>query len=212
LLRAQVLAPTAIYNFPGATLETTPWPKWDTDPLEDEKRQAEAAGAFGNAIKAVQDAGYEVENVDELAERYHLKLKKREGGGAPGQPAARRPPAPADDEEDEDETEEDEEQPAAFGSRILASGASAAANQGFVEGQLHVDAVVEQATARAMPRLAALAKDVAREIEAASDYEDLRRRLRKLYAGTSPEQLNAIVQKAMMLAELSGRAAVLQDL
>lgn len=102
-LRWQALFPACAYNVTSATLEVTPWPEWDTEPPEDTKVEAEDQELFGKALKALQDAGFDVENVDDLAEKRGLKLKKRPEPVAPVPTPddSESPPAVADDAEQE---------------------------------------------------------------------------------------------------------------
>lgn len=76
-LRLQALFPACAYNVASTSLEVTPWPQWDTTPPQDTKVEAEDQKLFGEALKALQDAGFDVENTDELAEKRGMKLVKR---------------------------------------------------------------------------------------------------------------------------------------
>lgn len=76
-LRRQALFPAIAFNYAGTRIDVVPWPKWDTEPPEDDKTQADAAAAIGLAFKNFSDAGYDVENLDEVEERYGVKLVKR---------------------------------------------------------------------------------------------------------------------------------------
>lgn len=76
-LREQGLFPIAALNLASVSLEVMPWPHWDTDPPEDDLGNAQAALAFGQALVQIVKAGYDVDNIDEVAERYGLKLTKR---------------------------------------------------------------------------------------------------------------------------------------
>lgn len=75
-MREQGLYPIIAFN-QATLLESVPWPHWDVEPPEDSKANAEAAKSFGQALVEIDKAGYEVENIDDLAERYQLKLKKK---------------------------------------------------------------------------------------------------------------------------------------
>ena len=200
-LRRQGLYPLIGFNVAGAGIESIPWPKWNTDPPDDDDAQAKSKETFGKALVELGNAGYEVQNLDELQERYGLKLVKREpptppkpsvspneGNDAPTQTAHRRRP----------------------GLQLL-SGASAQENAGFLSGQLYADALVESAAAASKPTIDETIKAIREELDAAEDYEDLRKRLRARYEEMSPEELNSIVFAAMALADLAGRAAVQED-
>lgn len=75
-LRKQGLFPIAAFNLASVSIDVMPWPHWDTAPPEDDLGNAQAALAFGQALVQIVKAGYDVENIDEVAERYGLKLKR----------------------------------------------------------------------------------------------------------------------------------------
>lgn len=113
-LRRQGLLPIVAYNI-AASIDVIPWPKWDTAPAEDDGENAKAAKSFGEALVQFSKAGYEVENLDEVSERYGVKLKKLP---KPATPAPGEPPAPGDndpkpDAEEDDDAEDEESPPAA---------------------------------------------------------------------------------------------------
>lgn len=77
-LRWQALWPIVTFNVASVALAVVPWPCWDTSPPEDDIAHAEAIGELGNALAQLKTAGYEVEeqSLNELQERYGVKLKK----------------------------------------------------------------------------------------------------------------------------------------
>ncbi|MBA2689020.1 MAG: DUF935 family protein [Gemmatimonadaceae bacterium] len=77
-LRRQALFPIAAFNSSGIAIDVIPWPVWDTAPAADDMAEAAAAKTFGEALVQFDLAGYEIENIDDLAERYGVKLKRRE--------------------------------------------------------------------------------------------------------------------------------------
>lgn len=214
-LRKQGLYPAIAFNVAGVTYETTPWPKWDTEPAADTKAEAEDQKAFGEAVKAVQDAGYDVENIDELAEKHGLELVKRPTVTVPGAPPAAPNPAPStenDPPETDDDTEDDDEgKPTARASLRLLSGAATSANRGFTEGQVYIDALVAHAAELGVALLEPTLMRIERELEAADSYEDLKRRLRAAYEEIDAQALSDVVESVEVLGELAGRAAVNED-
>jgi phage gp29-like protein len=202
-LRRQGLFPIVGYNVAAVAVDVIPWPKWDTEPVQDDKAEAESKEAFGKALKAIGDAGYDVENVDDLAKRYGLELKKREvappvetgfpdGNPRPEQGAPRAPGTPN----------------AATKLRAFAE----AARTGLDDGQAYVERLVESAIEAAGPAgLDRVIAAVLEELEAAGDYEDLRQRLRTRYESLDTQELTDLLESVMVLAELAGRASVNQD-
>lgn len=215
-LRKQALYPAIAMNVAGVAFETVPWPEWDTEPPADTKAEAEDQKAFGEAVKAVQDAGFDVENIDELAEKHGLELKKREPPPtpAPGVPVPGQAPPANDpdegDEEDESDDTDDNRQAArhrGHGSRQL----SGAAPTGFTEGQVYIDALVAHAAELGVALLEPTLMRIEREIDAAESYEDLKRRLRAAYEEIDAQALSDTVESAMQMGELAGRVAVNED-
>jgi hypothetical protein len=80
-----------------------------------------------------------------------------------------------------------------------------------VSGQLYADAVADSATAAAVAQLESNAVAIARVIDEATSYEDLRERLRALDPELSADDLGELVYRAMALGELAGRRAVTED-
>ena len=196
VLREQVLPHVAVYNFPEGAAKVIPVPFWDTEPPEDIEGRARAQKTFGEALGAIRTGGYDVKNVDKIAEDYGLELEEREEPAiAPGvNPAPGAPPS---------------QQKPPQQRKKLASGDDA---DGAIEGQLYADALVERATTAGAKALRADLRVVLGAVEEADSYDDLRRRLREAYPGMDPEKLSGLVEKAMVLAELAGHHAVQQDL
>lgn len=76
-LREQGLFPAIGFNVQGVTIDVIPWPKWDTEPPEDDKAKADAVKSVADAFKSFSIAGYDVDNLEEIEERYGVKLVKR---------------------------------------------------------------------------------------------------------------------------------------
>lgn len=85
-------------------------------------------------------------------------------------------------------------------------------DEGFVNGQLYADELVDRGTIAAMDLNAELEKKIAAELEAATSYDDLRSRLLALFAAHDVEPAADLVFKTMVMAELAGRAAVNEDI
>lgn len=203
--RRQGLWPIAALNVPGATFESTPWPHWQTEPPEDATQRATGQKTFGEAVQAVEGAGYEIQNIDELGEKHGLKLKKVEKPQPPAPPGVPppTPPPPGDPPAD------NRHRPP-FAAR-LASGDALEGAQGFLDGQGYVSAVEEYAVAHARKALRPTLDAIAEQLDQASDFDDLRARLRALYTDLSPEELSELVYRAMALGEFAGRHATNQD-
>lgn len=202
-LRKQGLWPTVAYNYAGATYEITPWPHWDVDPPEDTKREAEDQESFGKALKAMQDAGFDVANVDELAEKHGLKVVKRkepEPVVPPGTPPGEEP----DDEDDSDDEEDDDEPDAENLSAVAASG--------YDNGRQYADRVHSRLKKRAAKELMTTIAAMVAECAKATDYRDAMRRITERYGRLAPPtKLAEYIDAAMTMAQLGGTLGVRED-
>lgn len=223
----------AEFNFGDRRL--APWPTYPVQPEEDKKALAEALKALAESIESLQTAGVPFD-LKELAERFTLKLEDvpegikgriyqyhltfgiftineiRERAGMPPVSWGNEKPEPALGAStgggDDGSAQNTTRQPKAF---ALASGARMQEAEGFVAGQLYADNLAEEATQRALRSMSADEAAILREIEAATDYEDLRERLRALYRSQEPDVLRTLLARAMSMAHLAGRHAVNED-
>ena len=176
----------AEFNFGDAGL--CPWPRYATAP----RAQIDLSAYH---------LEYQLVTRDEA--RFALGLPPLEDGtgGEYPRPVAAQPAPPADAPP----------APPAAANRRLASGAPASSAPGFVAGQLAADAVAD-AGARDTARLSR--GDAARVLAAvleAEDYDGLRAALLEVYAGLDPEAFAERVRQALVVAELTGQWAVLED-
>lgn len=180
--------------------DLAPYPHWDADPPEDEKATAEGQKAFGEAVTAVQTAGYDVKNIDELGEKYGLKLEKRPEptpvpGAGPGVPGAAPVPAkPA-------------LRPVAASMTLLGQNDD---DPGFTNGQEYVDHLVNAGVHRASEALATDIANILRIVQAADSPAALRAGLAALYADSTPTELGQVLERARMMAELAGKYSVIE--
>jgi phage gp29-like protein len=123
-----------------------------------------------------------------------------------------------DDDMSDDEMTEDERRTLhAVATRLdlqpvrLASGDSASDARGFIEGQLYADALADDAVPRGKRALAVDLKAVLDIIDSSTSYADLRVRLREAYADMDADAFSRVMEKALVLGDLAGHHAVLQD-
>lgn len=212
-LRRQVVWPWSAFNVRGATLELAPWPRWSTEATEDLKGQAEGKKTLGEALNAIQDAGWRVKNVDEVATPYGLDLEELPpqapfgGPRPPGAPPA--PPAPPGATPPAPPKPKDKRE---LGRSLLASGADPRENQGFVDGQLYADALTDSMTRRGSRVLAVDIQALARVLDEAKTFDEVRHGLISLLGEDyDPDELAELMGRAVMLSELAGRLAVRRD-
>jgi phage gp29-like protein len=101
---------------------------------------------------------------------------------------------------------------ASRGRRVrLASGEPVEQARGFVNGMLFVDELIPSATKQAAAIMQADLEQILQVIEQSPDYPTLRRKLVTLYADLDAGALAELLENALVLANLAGRAAVRED-
>ncbi len=207
-LHDQSLVWWAEFNYGDRKL--APWPVYPVDPPEDTKAKADTSDKIADAATKFDKLGFEI---DEKAFKEEfglswLKWRKPPAETPPppsGDPAA--PDAPADNAGAKPPKQEP---PKKAGIR-LASGLALASSNGFIDGQLYADAVTETSSEHAQKAVQPTLEAILEELDAASDYDDLRERLRARYRDLDPSALSELVYRSMIVADLAGRHAVNQD-
>jgi len=205
LLREQSGVWWAEFNFGDRDL--APWPVWDTKPPEDRAAKATAIKTFADSISSLSTAGYDVENAEEIGKDYGLVLKKK----APAPPAPDSPAAAAGAQGSSSR------RPGASASRwrshaALFAGQPADATTAEDDGQAYAEGLSDASVAAGAetlePDLAALLA----LIEGADSFESLQKGLLNAYQKMSASDLAALTEKALILAELAGRHAILREI
>jgi hypothetical protein len=203
---SQVLPWWATYNFGDSAL--APWPVYPVDPAKDKKADADTLNVLGDAVVKLKAADDGVD-VRAILESYEVPIVK----GAPrpeDKPEPPDTPPPLEGGEGEDEPTDDDA-PVVDATRARAK-LAAATPKGAVRGQAYADALVAKALETALAAVEPDLADVAAAVDAADSYDALIKRLASLYAGMNPERFAVVVEQALVVAELAGRHAVLQDL
>ena len=203
-LRDSVVEPVRHYNHANTTPDQAPWPEYDIEPESDLKLAAEGIKVFGEAMAVLDEAGFDVDNIDKLAADYGVEITKREPEPEP--PPAANPFAampPTDDEA------KDEEQ---LSQVSLASGDDPTNARGFIRGQLYMDSLGDFAAVAGKKALAVDLKVVLDIVQSADSYSDMRDRLRAAFPDMDPVAFASIVDKGLVLGDMAGREAVLNDL
>jgi hypothetical protein len=183
-LHDQALVWWAEYNF--GRRDVAPYPDWNTAAPEDVTAEAATWKSAGEAVALWRAQGLPVD-LAECARKFGVPLIE----GAP---------LPESDE------------------RVvlrLASGDDPAEATGFVSGQQYVDGLAAMSRDRAA---AALSPDIDRILAVIDSVEDgddwhsrMQAKLVEAFRDMSPDGLADVTEKALILAELAGRAAVLED-
>lgn len=198
-LNAQSLPWWAEFNF--GDRKVAPWPVWPVEPEEDKNQRAGMVKTLGEGLTVWDKLGFDVDPkaVQEEFGLTFLSGRSRERAPDPVPGAL---PEPSDDKA----------KPKKSSARAaLMSGATRAEASGFVDGQQYADKLVD---AGVEAGAALLEQDLSRVlalVESATSYDELSAKLAELYAGMDPERLSEVVERFMILAEVAGRSAVLQD-
>lgn len=83
---------------------------------------------------------------------------------------------------------------------------------GRANGDRYVDELVADGAKRFADALGPDVRKVLAALERAKSFEELERLTTKLHARMSPKKAGAVLTKTMILAELGGRASVVEDL
>ncbi len=195
-LRRQVIVPWCTFNVPAFKAEDAPWPKWETEQPENLNESVERIGKALTALQTAQDIGlpvdvlkfserFDIPLMEDVEDEASLQALKRAAMIAPELDALAKPPA---------------EQP------------QARAGAGFVEGQLYADALAERASAQLAKRLSGDIDEIMKVVNAAESYDDVRSKLVALYSERmSPEAISVLVERVLVLSQLAGVSAVMQD-
>jgi phage gp29-like protein len=196
-VRKGVLEPWANYNYGDKTL--APKPVWITEAPEDEAATATNWNAALDAAAKARDLGVDIVP---MLEKYKLKVidvsltKPAVPAPPPTNPS---PPAPG------------QNSLMRFLARArgrLATGDTTNAS-GFVNGQLYADGLADHGLTLAL--LSGDLDQVLEVIDQSEDFDTLRTKLLKAYSGMNTDDFAKLLEQALILADLAGRFAVLED-
>ena len=200
------------WNFGASAV--APWPQWDTDPPDDQQAKATVFDTHAAALVKVKAAGFKVKDIDEMsAEAGIPELEEIEDvGGVDGSEDDAKGVAgngPNSDGNDPNASSSSSGPSAqAF---TLASGQPLAQASGFVNGQLHADALAAHA-ARAQAR-DTLVASVIKALDIGDDYDAIRTAVMEAYADeATPEELAETFEKVFIMAQRAGHVAVDEDI
>lgn len=227
-IRDQSLKYWAEFNFGNGSL--APWASYDVTPPEDKKQRADVLKVVSDALNVFSNANAPVD-VRALLERFDIPLKDpkdveqqgqvfkyhldygvltlneiRERLGLPTRAGGDEPPKPVAAPNGEGDGQKEAADVVRLRSGRLISRAS-----GFIQGQVYTDGVADKARELAVGVLEEDLSAVIEEIEAATSYEDLRRRLLKAFKGMNPRKLSELIEKATVMANFAGRHAINED-
>jgi phage gp29-like protein len=216
-LRDGLLKPWVAFHYPpSVSPEAAPWPCWNTDAPEDRTSLADTGVKAGEAIAKFRELGLRVD-LDTYLERLGIPMLPGEAieepEDEPTPPAAPpNPEEPSDGPDEEDEAADEPEGGETTASVRLASGDALASAQGFVDGQRYADDLAHNAAGDSVQAMAPALDLLMTAIEASDTPEELRANLAEAYRGMSQAEMETLVERALIMAELAGRHAVIEDL
>lgn len=216
--REQVIIPWGRFNEKAWADDDAPWPVWNTGVPEDLVQKSQTMVNVGTALSSFRQNKAPVDQVAFL-EGFGVPLlpDAKEQMAEPTPPPVVAPPAPdKDDDGDGDDDPPDEgndpDDPENHGMLPTASGLPVAASSGFVEGQTYADAVIFHSDRHMARDKKAAIEGLLKVIDGAQDFQEVYDRVLEHYRDKmSPEAMGALTEKAFILTQLGGLAAVLQD-
>lgn len=205
-LHDQSLVWWATFNFGDPAL--APWPKYPVEPEEDMGERATMLVALGDALTKLDTLGYDFD-LPKLQDEFGLTF-------ITGRPRETRVPTPAalpgaDPKKPGEKTADPKKPAPKKEARALASGATENV-EGFHDGQEHIDDVVEETTRVASRELQGELAAILKLVDEAKGLDALSAALAEYYKEQDPEKLMHLVERTLVMANLAGRLAVLQDL
>jgi len=203
----------AEFNFGQRTL--APWAKYPVEPEEDRQAQGITERQALEVLESAERLGLEVDR-EAFLEEYDIRWAK------PGEKPEAPPPPPPDQfgrpqfpQSPFPPVRQEQGPPRQQGSEpvvALASGDKVPASSGFVEGQEYADALTASGAERFAEAIEPDLEAVIDVVMAAESYDDLRAKLRDKFRDLDPQQLAGVMERALILGELAGMTATLQDL
>lgn len=223
-VRDQVLIPWTAYNFDSSRPEElAPYPEPQIEPAEDEESEANALKLLGDACQSLKLA-CPVVDVRAVLEAHGVPIDESLEAEAEAPtatpPAPPNPPPSPNGTGDGEAKPENETEPAERVATATALLSAAKVKIGKTAGRAALkrvakyhDALVTRARKQAAkimaPDLAAIRDD----IDAATDYQDLRRRVvRRFRALKSPTELAGLIERLNLLGNVTARDDVLRGL
>ena len=208
-LYKQGLQPWAKFNY--GDVESAPLPRWEVEEVQDKMAMATALFQLSNALNGLKTAGLNVD-LKSMAESYGIPLLEdallpqhdpqlaADAKDAAAQQTIDGPPPEA--------------KPKPGGPKQPVTNSLAnqkGVTQAQVEGQAYVDALADEHLKAGLNVLSPDVETIRQVIEGADSFESMRSALVKAFGSMSPKALARLITKASILADLTGRAVVLED-
>lgn len=207
IFRDQVCKPLAGDWFPNGA-ELAPWPKWQVEPPEDLLETAGLMKVVGEGMSALKTAGA-TPSLEVINDKFGLELEEVE---EPEPQVVPQEPQGTPEEPEEDEGTE----------LSLLSGDAVSEASGFIAGQAAADILTEDGRDLAAKSLRPTIKTVLGIIDdvigdrkgpiTEDVVHEIEGRMVEAFSSLDTYGMSAWLERALMLAEMHGRAAVLEDL
>jgi hypothetical protein len=203
----------AEFNFGSAAL--APWPVYPVEQEADLKHTVETEDKAFEVVKKAEDLGFDVDRKAFLEDH---KITWAKPGTKPAAPPPPPPPGAAPQPAPAPGKPPTKADPQATGRGslahllMLASGARAEANRGFLDGQSYAETAHDWAAKRGVDVLATDLEQLSAVILSAESPDDLRAKLEQFLGDDfDPDELAELTARAMILCELAGQLAVRKD-
>ena len=228
-LREQILSWWALYNFGDMAL--APWPRRELDEPEDLTASAALFKECGDAVLSLKAAGFQVD-LEAMAEKFGIPLNPA-GAAEAGESTVGTDTTIPDETEDVDvgeaensgaerglnkqkdnETEKIPDEASSGVVWMAAKQGTALKNdlpKGADTGFDRIDAMADRAEKQADPDIEDQSDIIQRAIEEATDEDDLGKRLEAAFVGMESGELNSLLERALILADIEGRWSVMED-
>ena len=224
-VRVQSVVFWTLWNFGASAM--APWPQWATEPPEDTLATSEVMDGVSASLVKFKTAGYEVKDVDEMAQSFgipEIKKIKGTGGDDAGNAGDDGEPLDPDDGDDtgddapdgigsggDDAGSDAEARMKVYYEAKLASGELLAKAQGFLEGQIYADALSEDGAATQAVENVELVDALSAALDA-EDYDAIGKAVRRAYGDiAAPATMAAAQERLFIMAQRAGHVAVEQD-
>ena len=213
-LHDQSLSWWAEYNFGDRSL--APYPHWHTEPPEDYAAKATGLKTLADGLVSLKAAGYKL-STEDLEEDFGVELEElpdpppEMAAGMPGKPG--QPPRKAANPPAKSAKPPAKSLRAELDGLHLASGDDPAEAAGFIRGQVYVDDLSDKQTELAADALTGFVDRLSAAIDGAEDYEAVRSAVIAAFLDEQdPDRIADLVAAGIVMANMAGRNAVVEDL
>ena len=212
-LRKYLFQDWALFNFAGATVDDAPYPWWHVEPPEDVGQKAIAVKNASDSLERLLGAGVPVD-IETYCEEFGIPLLPEDQRPIPAGQQTVDAEHTVDDEEEEGD--EDDDEPNKQTATATLSKSKRRGRAGVPAAHRAAQAYADQLAQKSIDRASASMHQkltlVMQAVNASHSPQELRKKLIALsehLGATKDSDIAELMEKAQIMAELAGRAAVL---